>query len=130
MTPRNWLGIVTTNETVFSLTEHPTRLAVVGGGSIGCELAQTFQRLGSHVVLLYRNAHILDREDADAAQLVQQAFMQEGIQLVLNSVIVRVEKTTCPMTIAGLPEHTTLEQALPHHLINEVLHPMRGELPI
>jgi pyruvate/2-oxoglutarate dehydrogenase complex dihydrolipoamide dehydrogenase (E3) component len=46
-----------TNETVFSLTERPQRLAVIGGGPIGCELAQTFQRLGSHVVLLHKNAH-------------------------------------------------------------------------
>jgi len=48
-----------TNETVFSLNERPRRLAVIGGGYIGCELAQTFQRLGSEVVLLHKNAHIL-----------------------------------------------------------------------
>ena len=47
-----------TNETVFSLTECPRRLAVIGGGPIGCELAQAFQRLGSSVVLLHKHAHI------------------------------------------------------------------------
>ena len=62
-----------TNETVFSLTQCPARLAVIGGGPIGCELAQAFQRLGSQVGLLHKNAHLLDREDMEAAALVQKA---------------------------------------------------------
>src|ERR1051326_7827914 len=48
-----------TNETVFSLTQCPARLAVIGGGPIGCELAQAFQRLGSPVRLLHKNATLL-----------------------------------------------------------------------
>ncbi|HEY9661060.1 MAG TPA: mercuric reductase, partial [Allocoleopsis sp.] len=83
-----------TNETVFSLTDRPARLAVVGGGPIGCELAQTFQRLGSQVILFHRGSHILNKEDADAAAVVQQAFLGEGIQLVLNAQITRVESTS------------------------------------
>lgn len=82
-----------TNETVFSLTEQPRRLAVIGGGPIGCELAQAFRRLGSEVVLLHQNDHLLDREDADGAEIVQQAFLKEGIQLVLNATIEQVEQT-------------------------------------
>jgi mercury(II) reductase len=81
-----------TNETVFSLTEKPKRLAVIGGGPIGCELAQTFQRLGSHVVLFHKNAHILDREDTDAAEIVQKTFIHEGIELILNCQLQRVER--------------------------------------
>jgi len=81
-----------TNETVFSLTERPIRLAVIGGGYIGCELAQTFQRLGSEVVLLHKNARILDREDADAAEIVQQAFVREGIKLILQCQLQKVER--------------------------------------
>jgi len=79
-----------TNETIFSLTELPRRLAVIGGGPIGCELAQAFRRLGSDVVLLHKNAHILDREDADAAEIVQQRFLKEGIRLILNSSLLEV----------------------------------------
>ncbi len=79
-----------TNETVFSLTERPERLAVIGAGPIGCELAQTFQRLGCQVVLFHNGDHILNREDADAAEIVQQQFLKEGIQLVLNSALTRV----------------------------------------
>ncbi|MEM7770380.1 MAG: mercuric reductase [Cyanobacteria bacterium P01_A01_bin.37] len=83
-----------TNETVFNLTECTKRLAVIGGGPIGCELAQAFRRLGSEVLLFERSNHVLVREDADAAEIVQQAFIREGIQLILNSSLKRVEKTS------------------------------------
>jgi len=82
-----------TNETVFSLTERPRRLAVIGAGPIGCELAQTFQRLGCEVTLFHSGAHILNREDTDAAEIVQQTFVREGIRLVLRSTIKRAEHT-------------------------------------
>lgn len=82
-----------TNETVFNLTERPNRMAVIGGGPIGAELAQAFQRLGSQVTLLHKNDHILDREDAEAAEIVQQTLIREGVQLVLNCELERVEPT-------------------------------------
>ena len=88
-----------TNETVFNLTERPQRLAVIGAGPIGCELAQAFRRLGSEVVLLHKNAQILDKEDADAAKIVQQAFVREEIQLILECQIERVEKTNAGKVI-------------------------------
>ncbi len=83
-----------TNETVFSLTEQPKRLAVIGGGAIGCELAQAFQRLGCEVTLLHKNSHLLDREDADAAEIVQQVFLREGVNLILDCAIAQVTKTS------------------------------------
>jgi pyruvate/2-oxoglutarate dehydrogenase complex dihydrolipoamide dehydrogenase (E3) component len=82
-----------TNETVFNLTQCPPRLAVIGGGPIGCELAQAFQRLGSQVFLFHKNAHVLDREDMEAAALVQKAFVREGVTLCLNTTITRVERS-------------------------------------
>jgi pyruvate/2-oxoglutarate dehydrogenase complex dihydrolipoamide dehydrogenase (E3) component len=81
-----------TNETVFSLTERPQRLAVIGGGPIGCELAQAFHRLGSRVTLFHDNPHLLDREDADAAALVQTQFLREGVALELSSAILAVRR--------------------------------------
>ena len=81
-----------TNETVFNLTQRPRRVAVIGGGPIGCELAQAFQRLGSEVTLLHRNAHLLDREDTDAAAIVQNAFVREGVRLLLSAITTRVER--------------------------------------
>lgn len=82
-----------TNETIFNLTEQPRRLGVIGAGPIGSELAQAFRRFGSEVVLFHKNAHILDREDLEAAEIVQQVFMHEGIQLILDCKIQRVELT-------------------------------------
>ncbi len=73
-----------TNETVFNLTQRPKRLGVIGGGPIGCELAQAFRRLGSEVVLFDAAEHILSREDADAAEIVQNRFREEGIECVLG----------------------------------------------
>lgn len=80
-----------TNETVFSLTELPQRLAVIGGGPIGCELAQAFQRLGSQVTIFQDLPRLLPREDDDAAMLLQQTFTREGLQLVLGVRLIRVE---------------------------------------
>lgn len=82
-----------TNETIFSLTQLPKRLGVIGGGPIGCELAQTFQRLGSQVSLFHHHARLLNKEDIDAAEIIQHAFREEGIQLILNSQVQSVEKT-------------------------------------
>jgi pyruvate/2-oxoglutarate dehydrogenase complex dihydrolipoamide dehydrogenase (E3) component len=88
-----------TNETVFSLAERPARLAVIGGGPIGCELAQAFRRLGSQVVLIHSSSHILNREDADAAELVQKAFLREGIELLLSACPARVERASSGKTL-------------------------------
>jgi pyruvate/2-oxoglutarate dehydrogenase complex dihydrolipoamide dehydrogenase (E3) component len=81
-----------TNENVFSLTELPSRIAVVGAGPIGCELAQSFARFGSRVHLLANHSQILPREDRDAAQLVEKALRRDGVELTLNCQIEHVEK--------------------------------------
>jgi len=81
-----------TNETVFSLTELPPRLAVIGAGPVGCELAQSFARFGSRVILIEHGSHILGREDGDAAEILHNAFVREGIDLHLGVNILRVEK--------------------------------------
>lgn len=82
-----------TNETVFSLEERPDRLAVIGGGPLGAELAQAFHRLGSRVTIIEMSDHLLGAEDRDAAQVVQNRFFREGIGLLLNARPVRVART-------------------------------------
>ena len=82
-----------TNETLFELTARPARLVIVGGGPIGCEMAQAFQRLGSQVILIHNAGHILNREDADAAEIVQQAFVREDIELILGAKTIKVDRT-------------------------------------
>jgi pyruvate/2-oxoglutarate dehydrogenase complex dihydrolipoamide dehydrogenase (E3) component len=81
-----------TNENVFWLTELPKRLIVIGGGPIGCELAQTFARLGSRVTLLHAHGHLLLREDADAAVIVQESLLRDGVNLILNAKILQAAR--------------------------------------
>jgi len=73
-----------TNETVFSLTCCPARLAVIGAGPLGCELAQAFQRLGSKVTLFHKYPRIMNREDHDAARIVEETLREDGIELELG----------------------------------------------
>ena len=81
-----------TNETVFYLTELPLKLAIIGGGPVGCELAQAFRRLGSEVTII-QDTRFLPREDAEASALLESIFRHEGIHFLLESRPVRVEKT-------------------------------------
>ena len=82
-----------TNETVFNLTERPRRIAVIGAGPIGSELAQALCRLGSEVTLLEKADHILVREDPDAAAIVQASMIRDGVNLVVKCGVQRVERT-------------------------------------
>ncbi len=79
-----------TNETVFNITALPRRLAVVGGGPVGCELAQAFARLGSHVTIFDRGERLLPRDDREASEVMRQVFSHEGISLRFGSAIERV----------------------------------------
>ncbi len=81
-----------TNETVFSLTQLPRRLAVIGAGPLGCELAQAFARFGSQVSLLETAPQLLSREDPDAAQRVEAALRRDGIEIQLGCAILRIEQ--------------------------------------
>ena len=81
-----------TNETVFSLTELPLRLAVIGAGPLGCELSQAFRRFGSEVYLLEKTDHILPREDREAAKLVERSFGKDGVHLIKECSIQRIDK--------------------------------------
>jgi pyruvate/2-oxoglutarate dehydrogenase complex dihydrolipoamide dehydrogenase (E3) component len=71
-----------TNETVFSLTELPRRLAVIGAGPIGCELAQAFARFGSQVYLIEAMHGIMPNEDREAAEIVWQSMQRDGVTLL------------------------------------------------
>ncbi|HEV3455190.1 MAG TPA: mercuric reductase [Thermoanaerobaculia bacterium] len=81
-----------TNETIFNLTALPRRLAVLGCGPIGCELAQAFARFGSEVTLLGRPPRVLRREDDDAAELVAAALARDGVRLDLGVKVTAVRR--------------------------------------
>jgi len=82
-----------TNENVFDLTELPHRLLVIGGGPLGCELAQAFSRFGSKTIIAQSWPLFLPREERDAAQILSDAFARDGIEVRLNTraVNVRIE---------------------------------------
>ena len=82
-----------TNENVFDLNELPRRLLVIGGGPLGCELAQAFSRFGSQTIIAQSWTLFLPKEERDAAQLLSDAFARDGIEVRLNTraVNVRVE---------------------------------------
>jgi len=79
-----------TNESVFSVTALPRRLAVIGAGPIGCELAQAFRRFGSEVTILSVDPRVLPREDPDAAAVLHAQLAEEGISLVLGATLTSV----------------------------------------
>ncbi|HVW00251.1 MAG TPA: mercuric reductase [Planctomycetaceae bacterium] len=91
--PGMYEAVCLTSENVFSLTELPARLAVIGGGPIGCELAQAFARCGSQVTLFQAGPRLLPRDEPDAARLIATALEHDGVRLLLSSRIERIEST-------------------------------------
>ncbi|MEW6681815.1 MAG: mercuric reductase [Nitrospirota bacterium] len=82
-----------TNETVFTLTSLPPRLAVIGAGPIGCELAQAFARFGSQVYLVEALHGILPKEDREAADIVRESMQRDGVRLLCCGKDLRIDKT-------------------------------------
>ncbi len=79
-----------TSETVWDMQELPRRMLVLGGGPVGCELAQCFARLGSQVTLVEMQSRVLFREDPEVSSLITERFVQEGIRVLTNHAAKRV----------------------------------------
>ena len=79
-----------THENVFDLTECPRRLLVIGGGPLGCELAQAFCRFGSQVTIVQKEPMFLRQEERDAAQILSSALARDGVDIHLNTTVVKV----------------------------------------
>lgn len=73
-----------TADTIWQLQELPKRLLVLGGGPIGCELAQAFNRLGAQVTQVQADRRLLPREDNDVAEFITKVFQDEGIDVLTN----------------------------------------------
>ena len=84
----NTVGYLT-SDTVWNLTQLPPRLLVLGGGPIGCELAQAFCRFGSEVTMIDRAVSILNREDQDVQALIAERLRNEGIKLFTQTTVER-----------------------------------------
>ncbi len=79
-----------TNESVFDLTELPQSLLVIGGGPLGCEMAQAFCRFGARTIIAHDEPLFLPKEERDAAQMVSDALARDGVEIHLNSKAVHV----------------------------------------
>jgi len=105
-----------TNETVFSLTELPRRLLVIGAGPIGCELSQAFRRFGSEVTIVETGRQFLPREDPDAAAILHDAFRREGIDVRLKTTATAVARSPAGIRVSleadGAPGSVTVDAIL------------------
>ncbi len=97
-----------TSENVFALNTMPARLGIIGGGPIGCELAQAFARFGSEVTLFHSKAGILPREDPDAATIVTKALEKDGVQLVGDARNIGVQQRPGNILISANQSSTNL----------------------
>lgn len=82
---------VLTNETIFDeLDDLPERLAIIGGGSVGCELAQAFSRLGSMVTLFEEQERLLPREDPSVAPVIRVVLERDGVRVHTGAKLQRI----------------------------------------
>ncbi len=77
-----------TSASIFEMDALPKRLAVIGGGPLGCELAQAFCRLGSRVTIVQNDAKFLPREERDAAEILSRSMARDGVEIRLNTTVV------------------------------------------
>ena len=105
-----------TNESVFALTRLPPSLLVIGGGPLGCELAQAFARFGCRTLISHSEPLFLPREERDAAQMVAHALAHDGVEIHLNCQIVAVRmqggRKHVTMVIDGNESTTVVDEIL------------------
>ncbi|UJF18597.1 dihydrolipoyl dehydrogenase [Vibrio sp. SS-MA-C1-2] len=81
-----------TSDTIWDLELFPKKLLVLGGGPIGSEISQSFSRLGAKVTLVDRGDQLLNREDQDAAEIVRQHLVEDGVNVLLNHEVIKFEQ--------------------------------------
>ncbi|MGE0526217.1 MAG: FAD-dependent oxidoreductase [Bdellovibrionales bacterium] len=80
-----------TSETLWQMVNAPKRLLILGGGAIGCELAQAFARLGCATTVVERGGRLLPKEDEEVSEFLADAFRSDGIQVLTGREVVRFE---------------------------------------
>ncbi len=80
------------NRTILELRELPRHLIVLGGGYVGCEMAQMFRRFGADVTIVHNGDHLLSREDPDVVEPLESVFRGEGIELKLGAEVVEIRR--------------------------------------
>ncbi|MDW5376981.1 FAD-dependent oxidoreductase [Halomonas sp. HP20-15] len=108
---------VLTSQTLWRLESLPERLVVLGGGPIGCELAQAFARLGSRVTLVQRGEQLLPREDADIVAPLAERLAREGVTLHLNSQALCVASDAAGHRLSVAQDDSTQQLPFSHLLV-------------
>jgi len=106
-----------TNESIMELQEIPEHLIVLGGGYIGLEFGQMFQRFGSRITVIHRGDQLLAREDADVAQSLQKALEGDGIEFCLSSEPTNVAKQRARITVTCTADGQTRNITGTHLLV-------------
>jgi dihydrolipoamide dehydrogenase len=104
-----------TSESIFELDEIPRRLVVVGGGPIGCEIAQAMRRLGAEVTVVHRGAHLLPKDDPELSDLLRRALEAEGVRIFLDAETKRVARDGAAILVtlaASAREHVVEADAI------------------
>ena len=98
-----------TSENLWQLPTLPKRLLIMGGGAIGCEMAQTFQRLGSQVILVEAKSQLLPREDADLAAGVSSSLVAEGVDIMTDHRVISVQSEgTARTAVLSGPDNSSV----------------------
>jgi pyruvate/2-oxoglutarate dehydrogenase complex dihydrolipoamide dehydrogenase (E3) component len=103
-----------TSDDVLDLDFIPKSVVVLGGGIVACELAQFLRRIGSRVTLVQRSPHILRDHSSDASTVVQQAFVDEGIELFVGTKLERISTDRRGVTVEFLHDGKTLTRRAAH----------------
>jgi pyruvate/2-oxoglutarate dehydrogenase complex dihydrolipoamide dehydrogenase (E3) component len=82
-----------TSDTIFDIAGQPRALVVIGGGSVGCEMAQAFARLGSRVTMIESSPRLLPRDDPDAAGVVRRSLEKDGVRVLTGGEVQRIGRT-------------------------------------
>ena len=119
-----------TNESLYSMTALPARIAVIGGGPIGCEVAQALRRCGAEVAILEIASQILIREDRDAAERVQRALTRDGVTLLTAVRILEVERRGSEKVIRYVRDGSAAELAIDEIIVGVGRAPAVAELDL
>lgn len=101
-----------TNESLFSISEQPRSLAVLGGGPMGCEMAQAFVRLGTQVTLVEASARLLTRDDADAASIVAKRLQDDGVTVLTGTEVTGAAREDGAIVLAHAAGTVTVDAVL------------------
>lgn len=101
-----------TNENMFLLKKLPKSLGIIGGGAIGCEMAQAFSRLGCKVTMFLQTTYILDKEDREVSDLMTNVFAKEGISFVKECKLEEVKESSKGTVIVDKGKEYAFEKIL------------------